>query len=66
MATNHTPSLASLYTYENYLATNLPVIWQPEGAYSLTEIGKNVCGVVPWNILLSWVAEDWYFCKAVK
>jgi hypothetical protein len=30
----------------------------------LTEIGKNVCGVLPQNILLNWVAEDWYFCKA--
>jgi peptide/nickel transport system substrate-binding protein len=64
VATNHSSSLASLHTYENYLATNLPVIWQPEGAYQLTEIGKNVCGVLPQNILLNWVAEDWYFCKA--
>jgi peptide/nickel transport system substrate-binding protein len=64
--TNVSSSLSSLHTYENYLSQQLPVIWQPEGAYQLTEIGKNVCGVLPQNILLTWVAEDWYFCKAAK
>ncbi|MGA2805297.1 MAG: ABC transporter substrate-binding protein [Acidimicrobiales bacterium] len=66
VATNHSSSLSSLYTYQNYLSQQLPVIWQPNAAAGLTEIGKNVCGVLPQNVLLSWVAEDWYFCKAVK
>ncbi len=66
VATNVSSSLSSLYAYENYLSQQLPVIWQPNQAYQLTEIGKNVCGILPQNVLLNWVAEDWYFCKAVK
>ena len=66
VATNKSSSLSALHSYENYLATNLPVIWQPNAAAGLTEIGKNVCGVVPQNVLLNWVAESWYFCKAAK
>ena len=66
VATNVSSSLSALYTYENYLAEQLPVIWQPNPAYELTEIGKNVCGVTPQNILLNWPAEEWYFCKAAK
>jgi len=61
--TNTSSSLQSLYTYENYLAKQVPDIWQPEPPYELTEVGKNVCGVVPQNVLLFWVAQDWYFCK---
>jgi peptide/nickel transport system substrate-binding protein len=61
--TNTSSSLSSLYTYENYLSQQLPDIWQPQPPGALTEIGKNVCGVLPQNILLNYVAEDWYFCK---
>ena len=39
----------------NYLAKQVPDIWQPEPPYELTEVGKNVCGVVPQNVLLFWV-----------
>ena len=66
MATNYSSSLSSLYSYENYLAEQLPVTWQPVQAVSLNEIGKNVCGVVPQNVLLNWVAENWHFCRPAK
>ena len=61
--TNTSSSLSSLYTYENYLSQQLPDIWQPQPPGALTEIGKNVCGVLPQNILLHYTAEYWYFCK---
>jgi len=64
LATNKSSSLQALYTYENYLSKQVPDIWQPDAPGALTEIGKNVCGVTPQNILLNWVAEDWYFCKS--
>ncbi|MGD0439443.1 MAG: ABC transporter substrate-binding protein [Acidimicrobiales bacterium] len=66
VATNKSSSLSALYTYQNFLAQQLPVIWQPNPAAGFGEVGKNVCGVVPQNVLLSWPAENWYFCKAVK
>jgi len=63
LATNKSSAVQTLYTYENYLATQVPDIWQPEVPGVLQEIGKNVCGVTPENILLQWTAENWYFCK---
>jgi peptide/nickel transport system substrate-binding protein len=65
-ATNSSSSLTALYKYENFTAKELPVIWQPETALQLNEVGKNVCGFNPENPLFSWEAENWYFCKAVK
>jgi peptide/nickel transport system substrate-binding protein len=64
--TNTSSSLQAMYNYENYLALQLPDIWQPETALELNEVGKNVCGFTPQNPLFSWVAEDWYFCKSAK
>lgn len=43
---------ASLAQYQNYLVTQLPVVWQPNNAYSITEIRKDLKGVVPQNPLL--------------
>jgi len=57
----------ALYDYENYLATQVPAIWQPDTvALELNEVSKNVCGFTPQNPLFTWVAENWYFCKAAK
>jgi peptide/nickel transport system substrate-binding protein len=65
-ATNTSSSLTALYNYEDYLALDLPGIWQPETALAFNEVGKNVCGFSPENPLFTWVAEDWYFCKPAK
>ena len=65
-ATDSSSSLSALHSYENYLAMQVPDIWQPETAMALNEVAKNVCGFVPENPLFTWVAEDWYFCKPAK
>jgi len=65
-ATNSSSSMTALHNYENYLARQLPEIWQPETALVLNEVAKNVCGFTPENPLFTWVAEDWYFCKPAK
>lgn len=60
----HTDSSSSaLDTYQNYLAQQLPVIWQPNPDYSLTEIANNLHGVTPQNPLLALTPENWYFTK---
>jgi peptide/nickel transport system substrate-binding protein len=65
IALTHTSSsLSSLYTYEDYLAKQLPVLWQPNGAYSLTEIKKDLCGVLPQAPTLTLTPEFWYHCSA--
>ena len=50
-----------MYTWENYLSKQLPMIWQPNGAYQLTEIANNLHGVTPQNPTISINPENWYF-----
>jgi peptide/nickel transport system substrate-binding protein len=54
---------ATLAAYENYLATQLPVVWEPAADYQQAEIQKNLHGVTPLNPLLSITPENWYFTK---
>jgi peptide/nickel transport system substrate-binding protein len=65
--TNTSSSLSALYSYENYMAVNLPVMYQEEPD-QLWEVSKNVCGAspTPLNVLDAPLPEYWYFCKAVK
>ncbi|MGP8180172.1 MAG: ABC transporter substrate-binding protein [Acidimicrobiales bacterium] len=65
--TNTSSSLTALYNYEDFMATNLPVLYQPE-IEALWEVSKNVCGALPdpLNILAAPAPEYWYFCKAAK
>ena len=43
--------------------TQLPVFWQPNAAAQITEIRKNLKGVVPQNPLQSINPENWSFTK---
>lgn len=62
-ATQTETGLPPMVKYENYLARQLPVIWQPNPAYSLTEIKSGICGVTPQQPTLNLVPEYWYRCK---
>ena len=53
----------AMYTWQNYLAQQLPVMFQPNGVYSLTEIVDNLHGVEPQSATLSFNPENWYFVK---
>jgi peptide/nickel transport system substrate-binding protein len=48
-----------LTTYENYLAEQLPVIYQPNYVTELSEIQKGLTGVTPQNILWAINPENW-------
>jgi peptide/nickel transport system substrate-binding protein len=52
-----------MYTWQNYLAQQLPVMFQPSGAYQLTEIVNDLKGVAPQSPTLSINPENWYFVK---
>ena len=56
-------SLSPMYTWQDYLSTQLPVIWQPNGAYQLSEISTSLRGVIPQSTTLNITPEDWYFVK---
>ena len=55
--------MQALYTWQDYLAAKLPMMWQPNGAYSLTEISNNLKGVTPQSPTLAINPENWYFTK---
>ena len=52
-----------MYTWQNYLAYQLPVLWQPNSVYTLTEIVNNLKGVTPQSPTLALNPENWYFVK---
>jgi peptide/nickel transport system substrate-binding protein len=57
-------SMNAMYNWQNYLSTQLPVIWQPNGAYALTEVANNLRGVLPQSSTLNINPENWYFVKS--
>jgi peptide/nickel transport system substrate-binding protein len=59
VATNTTQ--ASLARYQNYLAEQLPVIYQPSTVASLTETVNGLTGTTPQNSLWSITPENWRF-----
>ena len=59
LATNVTQ--APLTQYENYLAEQVPGVWQPNQVTSLTEIRKGLTGVLPQNPLQDITPENWRY-----
>ena len=56
-------NLHVLYRWQDYLATRLPVMWQPNSVAALTEIADDLKGVTPQNPTLAINPENWYFVK---
>jgi peptide/nickel transport system substrate-binding protein len=56
-------NLQDLYRWQDYLATRLPLMWQPNAAVALTEITDNLKGVLPQNATQAITPENWYFVK---
>jgi peptide/nickel transport system substrate-binding protein len=49
----------SLTTWENYLAKQVPDLFQPNEAYVITEYNKDLSGVVPQNPYTAITPENW-------
>jgi peptide/nickel transport system substrate-binding protein len=56
-----TNSLDPMYEWQNYLSTQVPEVWLPNGVYSLTEIVNNLQGVTPQSSTAALNPENWYF-----
>ena len=54
-------SMQPLFAWQDNLSVQLPVIWQPNGAYQLTEVANNLRGVIPQSTTLGINPENWYF-----
>jgi peptide/nickel transport system substrate-binding protein len=52
-----------MYNWQDYLAPQLPVEYQPNAAYTLTEVANNLKGYFPQSPTLSIYPEYWYFTK---
>jgi peptide/nickel transport system substrate-binding protein len=61
-ATNDTNT--KLVAYQNYIARQLPVLWEPNADYQLTEVAHNLRGVVPQNPFANLFPEYWHFVRA--
>jgi peptide/nickel transport system substrate-binding protein len=53
----------TMYTWQDTLSSQIPVIWQPQADYQLNEISNNLKGVYPLSPTLSINPENWYFVK---
>ena len=56
-----TATQTPLTQYENYLAEQLPVIYQPNAVTQLTEVAKGLTGVLPQSPLQNIYPENWRF-----
>ena len=56
-------SLTPLYNWQDFLQTQLPEMWQPNGVYLLEEYASNLHGFTPQAPTLNITPENWYFTK---
>jgi peptide/nickel transport system substrate-binding protein len=56
-------NMQTFYTWQDYVAKQLPFMWQPNGPYELTEVASNLHGVIPQPTTLAINPEDWYYTK---
>ena len=56
-------NLSAMYNWQDYLSPQLPVEWQPNAPYQLTEVVSNLKGVLPQEPTLNITPENWYFVK---
>jgi peptide/nickel transport system substrate-binding protein len=54
---------ATMVRYEDYLTRQLPVIWQPEPDFQLSEVRSSLHGALPQSSVLNFTPAAWYFTK---
>jgi peptide/nickel transport system substrate-binding protein len=55
--------LSALYSYQNYLATQLPGLWMPQPDTQISAVNGKLRGVYPQDPLENIYPENWYFVK---
>jgi peptide/nickel transport system substrate-binding protein len=56
-------NLSYMYQWQDYLATQLPVEWEPNADYQLTEVANSLKGVTPQSPTLDITPENWHYVK---
>jgi hypothetical protein len=62
-ATLTNSDVQAMYDWQEYLSSQLPMLWQPNADYQLNEIADNLRGVTPMSPTLSINPENWYFVR---
>lgn len=60
-ATTTESGTATMQAFENALAKDVPVIWQPNYTYSLTMVANALKGVTPQNPYSNITPEEWHY-----
>jgi peptide/nickel transport system substrate-binding protein len=55
--------LSYMYSWQNYLSAQVPMLWVPNAPYLISEIKDNLKGVAPEEPTLNLLPEDWYYVK---
>jgi peptide/nickel transport system substrate-binding protein len=55
--------LKALYAYQNYIATQLPMLWMPEFDTQISAVSDKLGGAFPQDPLSNVYPERWYFLK---
>jgi peptide/nickel transport system substrate-binding protein len=64
IGTTHTSSsVSALYAYENFMASQLPVLWQPVAAQQVSAVKDTLVGAYPQDPVLNIYPESWHFTK---
>lgn len=59
----HSGGNAALYSYEDYLSKNLPVLWMPQFDAQISAISSKLQGALPQDPLGNIYPENWYFVR---
>lgn len=56
---------STLNAYQNFAASQVPgFLYVPNQAYQLTEVDKNLKGVIPQNAYIMLMPEDWHYVSS--
>jgi peptide/nickel transport system substrate-binding protein len=55
--------LPALYSYQNYVAQQLPGLWMPQTDTQISAVDSKLRGVYPQDPLTNIYPEDWYFVR---
>lgn len=62
-ATHTSASVSALHSYENYMATQLPVLWQPAAPQQLSAVKDTLHGALPQDPIENLYPQNWYLTK---
>ncbi|MHB1638886.1 MAG: ABC transporter substrate-binding protein [Candidatus Dormibacteria bacterium] len=63
LKTHTVSSVSALYAYENFMGSQLPVLWEPVAAQQVSAVKDTLAGAYPQDPVLNLYPENWHFTK---